>query len=1179
MVALPPPGLHLIHGNDPEALREAFIGRLQDFPLPPLDTDLLIVESLGVAQWLRVALSERNKGPGQGGCGVAMGLEAVRPSAFQWRAYWAILPHLPQEAPLEAKALVWRVFRLLDGLVNSGHNVVYTPLARFLADDHDALKRLQLAENLAELFDRYQTYRGEWLALWENNQDRITLSNGTTQNLPTDQRWQAALWRAIVDDVRKQHQISSPTLGLASVHQAFLEAIAKKGTCIDKLPSRVVVFGLSALAPQTMAVLKAVAEHREVLIFVHNPCQYDWRDAVAESVSLLPKHPSHRPRHTRIPDWPPVLTPANCHAHAHPLLASWGKTGRDFLAILETVDTAHARAASMGIFHDRISRFSPPQTQTLLGQLQTDILDSRSLGATQKKWPAVSPTDESIRFHAVHSEQREVEVLHDALLAAFQHDPALQPRQVLVLLPDVEAYLPHIHSVFGRFFNNDNRFIPFAFADRGVATDPLVQALEGLLNLHHARFSASQILAWLDVPAIRKRFGIYSGDRARLHRWIRESGARWGLDKEQRATLDIENAEHSHTWDFALSRMFLGYAVGDQAPQPWQDIEPYDEIGGLEADRLGHLDCFLGALHRTENEQRKGAMRTPEAWCAWLDELLNRFFEPTSRPEAYMLEQLRAALLAWKTRCDEAAFNEELPLARVRSHWLSQVSQEVRGLRFLAGAVVFASLIPMRPVPFRRIYLLGLHDGAFPRAKPAPDFDLMALFPHFADRSRREDERYLFLETLLLARDHIHLSWIGNRIQDNTARPPSVLVGQLQDHLQAGWRLQGGGSLLDALTLHHPLQPFNPLYFNGKDPRYFSYANEWCVRALPANPAGFAPLPKRHIADPLTVADLVGLLKNPAKTFFQKRLGVYFNHDDPATEDEEPFEIAGLEAWALWDEIIRPMPALRPPATPGSLPLETTTTITRMQHRGALPLAGFGDWTQAEFKKPLPHLWECYTQALNRWPISIHTPVDVDIAAADLSVKGRFTGLRKNREGQWGRVLLDPSDLDSDESKVLRAWVEHVLIQAVLEDATLVTVILGRSGNGFRIEWPVRGEKAALPPHKQAQTYVAYLLDCWNTALCAPLPAPPKTALTWLKTHAKAVSKGKNPGICEEEADAAAQAAYDGNEHNRGERDFSPEMQRAWPDYEALVRNEDFLKYAEKLFAPLLAAIRPESRR
>ncbi|MDC3841990.1 exodeoxyribonuclease V subunit gamma, partial [Pseudomonas aeruginosa] len=156
----------------------------------------------------------------------------------------------------------------------------------------------------------------------------------------------------------------------------------------------------------------------------------------------------------------------------------------------------------------------------------------RTLAETRATHPPVDPDlDSSLRFHVAHSAQREVEVLHDQLLACFSSDPSLRPRDVIVMVPDVNAYAPHIQAVFGQFTPGDPRFIPFTLADQGVrGKEPLVIALEHLLRLPESRLSVSEILDLLDVAAVRARFGIVEEDMPTLRRWLEGAGVRWGLD-------------------------------------------------------------------------------------------------------------------------------------------------------------------------------------------------------------------------------------------------------------------------------------------------------------------------------------------------------------------------------------------------------------------------------------------------------------------------------------------------------------------------------------------------------------------------------------------------------------------------------------------------------------------------
>ena len=1050
-------GLMLIHGNRPEMLRDLLLTWMKRYPLAPLENEVILVQSNGIAQWLKLALAAdagETDGETTGGCGIAAALDISLPSSFLWQAYRALLGReaVPEASPFDKSRLQWRLMRLLPDLMSLP---VYAPLQRFLDNDSDRRKRFQLAERLADLFDQYQVYRADWLVAWAAGDEVLIEAHGGRRPLPDEQRWQPALWQALLADIGTNNAASDerravPNAGRAAVHAAFMQAAADwpEATRPVGLPRRVMVFGISALPRQSLEVLAVLARWTQVLMCVHNPCKYYWADIVADRDLLS----ARQARQTRRHDAPEVLSEELLHLHAHPLLAAWGKQGRDFIGLLDEHDSDEARATYLPQFtaiHERIDLFEPHSVSTLLHQLQDDIRDLRPLNETRDTWPPVNPQqDTSIRFHLAHSAQREVEILHDQLLAAFNADASLRPRDIVVMVPDIDAYAPHIQAVFGLLDTQDRRYIPFSLADQGRRHfDPLAQALETLIGLPQSRFAASELLDLLDVPALRQRFGIGEEDLPLLHRWIRGANIRWGLHTEQRASLDLPvqpgNAAQN-TWLFGLRRMLLGYAVGANAAD-WQAIEPYDEIGGLNAALLGPLVRLLDQLETTWRILREPA--TASEWCMRLRALMANFFLADESGDAYTLQQLEMALQRWLEACDEAALHEALPLSVVGDYWLSQLDEGGLSQRFFAGAVTFATLMPMRAIPFRHVCLLGMNDGDYPRTRVPMDFDLMGKDYRPGDRSRREDDRYLFLEALLSARDCLHISWVGRSINDNTARPPSVLIGQLRDHLAAGWQLsgfageaaKGGEALLAALTVEHRLQPYSPDYFPGlsESSPLFTYAREWrdsdaSIRET-LTPIADDLLPLLLRDEPLSLRDLASFLKDPVKTFYQQRLSVFFNRDDPASEDQEPFELDGLENWTLQQELIR----VQEDAVLHNQAIEPVcdAQLARIVRRGELAAGGFGEVMACTLVEPMPALFEAYQAALQNWPLVSEGEEEIRFTAVidgqALDVADWLGGIRTTEAGQRGRVVLEVSNLVGSDKhyrgdKMIRHWVTHL---------------------------------------------------------------------------------------------------------------------------------------------------------
>jgi exodeoxyribonuclease V gamma subunit len=1180
----------LVHGNQPERLRDLMVHWIRQHPLAPLEKEVILVQSNGIAQWLKLALAAD---PEDGGCGICAALDMLLPASFLWQVYRAVLGEdaVPAISPFDKSRLVWRLTRLLPDLLDLPG---YAPLKRFMAHDDDQRKRFQLAQRVADLFDQYQVYRADWLAAWAAGEDvQIDARNNRTP-LPDEYRWQAALWRALLTDVQAQGAdgVDMSKAGRAAVHDAFMRAALERPED-DRprgLPRRVIIFGISSLPRQAVEVLAALARWTQVLMCVHNPCAHYWADIVADQDLLRAQRSRQQRRHGA----PAVMDDARLHLHAQPLLAAWGKQGRDFIGLLDEYDSAEARERYTQHFTgigQRIDLFESDEAGTMLQQLQDDIRDLRPLRESRELWPDVDPDgDTSIRFHIAHSAQREVEILHDQLLAAFAADPTLRPRDVIVMVPDIEVYTPHIQAVFGLLENDDPRHIPFSVADRGQRDfDPLIGALETLLALPQSRLTVSDVLDLLEVPAVRARFGIDLDDLPTLRAWISGANIRWGLHAKQRASLglpqaDDENAPNS--WAFGLRRMLLGYAAGDKAGA-WRDIEPYAEIGGLDAALLGPLTQLIEALDTTWQTLRQPA--TVEVWCARLRALKTGFFAPDDSEDAYTLERLDAALEAWRDACDEAALTGELPLSIVGDYWLSQFEGGGLSQRFFAGAVTFATLMPMRAIPFRQVCLLGMNDGDYPRNRMPLDFDLMRRNYRPGDRSRREDDRYLFLEALLSAREHLHVSWVGRSVNDNTPRPPSVLVGQLRDHLKAGWHLEGAAgddhdALLDALTVDHRLQPFSPAYFAAHpgESKLFTYAREWSQAALgpltdsaalaASDATALQPLERE---EPLSVRELADFLRDPVKCFFRQRLRVRFETDDAASENHEPFEVDPLETWQLQNELIQAQIAALGQGEENLLPA-ALERLARMHRSGDLAAGGFGQVIAGDLMEPMARLFESYRNELKRWPTLLDDQYElrVDGGPRGLTIEDWIGDLRTGPDNTYGRVFLDPGNLVKDRKyrseRIIAWWVSHLAAQLVAGAVT--TVVVSKVG----------GVELAPVAPDEARAYLLTLLRAWDEGTRRPLPLAVKTAFAWLRKRpvvpspserrpsedAKAMSHGELT-----EARDAARVTYEGAGGQQGERDTNDYVRRAYPSFHALAQSGEFEELAVALLLPLHRAI------
>jgi len=692
------PGLIVLHGNQLEMLRSAVFQWLRDHPLGALESEVFLVQSNGVAEWLKIALAEE--------LGVCAATRVALPARFLWETYRGMLGHeqVPTISAFDKGPLTWRLMRLLPTLLA---DPVFAPLRHFLADGAPE-RRLQLAERLADLYDQYQVYRADWLDDWAHGRDQLRKASGEALALNGEQLWQAQLWRAVIADVDPEQR----ELGRATIHTEFVRAAAAGEAPLGQLPRRIVIFGVSALPFQTLQALAALSGYTQVLLAVPNPCQFYWGDIIEGRELLRAAHKRQPPRNGHDLGALPL---EQLHAHSHPLLASWGRQGRDFIRLLDEFDTASASLKDGAGQALRVDLFSDGAGRTLLEQIQAAVRDLLPLA----EHPGVPPpaSDRSVEFHVAHSVQREVEVLHDQLLAMLAADRSLRPRDVVVMVPDIDTFTAAIHAVFAQYRRSDARYIPFEIGDvNDRSVNPLLVALEWLLRQAQQRCRQSEVRDLLDVPALASRFGLDGDDMATLGLWIEGVGVRWGLDPAHRSGLGLGAAGEQNSWLFGVRRMLLGYASG--AGAAFGGIEPYGEVGGLDAALAGSLAQLVAALLHWRAVLAQE--RTPAEWGGQARALLAAFFDGSEEGDRLTLAQLDEALGRWLDTCDNAGFVEAVPLAVLREAWLSLLDEPTLNHQFVSGGVTFCTLMPMRAVPFRVVCLLGMNDGDFPRRAPRP---------------------------------------------------------------------------------------------------------------------------------------------------------------------------------------------------------------------------------------------------------------------------------------------------------------------------------------------------------------------------------------------------------------------------------------------------------------------------
>ena len=636
-------------------------------------------------------------------------------------------------------------------------------LRNYINGERPELKRFQLATKISDVFNQYIAFRPQMILDWDAGKE---------------DHWQAVLWRELAREAEGLHQ---PALG-----RKLAGALRRGGAALDQLPSRVSIFGISTLPKFYLDLVQVLAERIEVHLFVMEPTPQWWQHIVSarEEAMMLRKQPKRTAEDLYL-------------ERGNSLLASMGRLGRDFLGLVGDLDSA--------VY---LERFVHPVGETMLSRIQEDIFELRD---PAEKTP-LPENDRSIQVHSCHSAMREIEVLHDQLLALFADNPALEPKDILVMMPDVATYAPFIEAVFGTP-EIENQRIPFTIADRNARVENgIIDTFLTILELAGSRFGASSLLNMLESPAVQRRFKLAQSDLETIRVWIEKAEIRWGIDALHRQELGLPAFEQN-TWREGLDRLLLGYALPGRNSCLFKNILPCDEVEGSLAETLGNFIEFTSRIFATAKELER--TRTLEGWQVMLREIVDRFFDPTDDVEREML-QVRRVLESLGETGAISGFDEAIDLDVLLAFLTSAFGSVISGSGFLLGAVTFCALKPMRSIPFEVIAILGMNDTAYPRKPVVTGFDLIAQNPQPGDRSVRDDDRYLFLEALLSTRKVFYVSYIGQSIKDNSALPPSVLVSELLDYLNRAFEMPHRKLAKEFLVTRHRLHPFNTDYFSGR---------------------------------------------------------------------------------------------------------------------------------------------------------------------------------------------------------------------------------------------------------------------------------------------------------------------------------------------------------------------------
>lgn len=875
--------INIYPANRMEDLLTLFDKVQQTSNLPTLAQEFVLVQNPGMQHWLNMQQANMS--------GIAMNAAFVLPAQFLWKQLKVLSGQTESDQePYSREVLAWRIDKLLQcESVLASELCAPATLYWQSKGVEDPLKRFQLAVQLADLFEQYLIYRPNWVNAWASGEP----CNDSHLNAIPDAGWQAHIWYLLQKDIPYNP----------------VELITLAVTNVDKnkhlLPKRISIFGINALAPMWIDFLELLSSVIDIHFYHLNPCYEYWADIQTD------KNKAKQGYLAQIERWPEDGVNKDA---ANPLLANLGQQGREFLSLLHQTDNIEIPifdelfidSSDDELITKEQSLISSP---TVLKQIQKDILT-----LTDKRENPIKAIDNSITITSAHSALREVQGLHDYLLHLFNQEAnnttnsedKLTPKDVLVMCPQIEQYAPYIDSVFVRGWEDIGENIPplpCSIADRvSKDSEPLVAAFNELLLLPDSRFQVSQVLSFLRLLPLQLRFGFSESDIELISDWLHKANVHWGLDKDHKNNiLGIDNANEQFTWQQGLNRLILGFAYSDETSLFQDDmVLPWVEgNNGVILGKLMQLCEQLVAMSRKLNE--------PKTATQWQDELnyyLEKLFVDHDFDNGYNI--ISEAISELGDFCEKANYTDKIELAVIRDFLNSHFSQPDPGRQFMIGQITFCSMLPMRSIPFKVIAILGLNDGEYPRQRQPLGFDLMAMTPvKPGDRSRKGDDRYLFLEALISARENLYLSYQGNDIKNNNERQPSIVLRELMDYLQGGylWEFSAKDELRQL-----PLQVFSLNNFSTAN-RFQSFDDKWLMLAL-ANQTEdveqkIPSLPK--LEEPITEINLNQLqrfLTNPCKEFAQQRLKLFLDHYDDSLDDVEPFALNFLDKYLFQQDVL-----------------------------------------------------------------------------------------------------------------------------------------------------------------------------------------------------------------------------------------------------------------------------------
>jgi exodeoxyribonuclease V gamma subunit len=1045
-----------------EILGDVLIEPLAD----AMTAEVVAVPTRGVERWVAQRLSHRLGVGADGGDGVCANFAFPFPGTLVSRATALASGVDPDLDPWPPERSVWPLLELVDAHIDEPFLVSLAAHLRATSPPQGAaagMRRFATVRHLADLYDRYGVHRPEMIRTW-------AAGSGPLDSDPVGpEAWQAELWRRL----RQAIGIESPAERL---HAASVR-LGDEPDLLD-LPPRLSLFGLTRLPASHLAVLQAIARAREVHLFLLHPSGALWDKVAAMEGATRPLTPWRRPAD------PTANLPAN------PLLRSWGRDAREMQLVLA------AHGAEPGEH-----RSVDEERRSLLAHIQAAIRADQPPPPPVRSGdpdprPVLDESDDSLRIHSCHGRSRQVEVMRDAILHLLAADATLEPRDVIVMCPDIEHFAPLLHAAFGVGDSAESGGgIPelrVRLADRSLRqTNPLLAVADLLLELASSRLTASQVLDLASRQPVRRRFRFDDDDLSQVERWVVEMGVRWGLDGPHRAPWGLPDLA-ANTWSAGLDRLLLGVAMAEDEQRLFGGTLPLDDVASGEVDLAGRLAELVDRL-RAAVRALSGS-QTIRHWRDAIASATEGLAEVTAA-DAWQRDQLYRVLdeVAQEAAAGRPASPMLLDLSEIRSILGNRLKGRPTRANFRTGELTVCTLVPMRSVPHRVVCLLGLDDGVFPRHTERDGDDLLLRDPYVGDRDAGSEDRQLLLDAVLAAREHLVITFSGRDERTNHERPPAVPIAELLDVVDHTVRRRGAARGRDLVLVRHPLQAFDVRNFTAGA---LGVDGPWSFDPLNLDGAQAMIRPRRDgqvfLAEPLAsrapdvvqLDSLVRFVEHPVRAFLRERLGFFAGARDDGVADDLPIELDALERWAVGDRLL----------TSRLAGASADQAVAAERARGTLPQGPLAD---AVLHEVLPAV-DALVDAVWTLPCARVEPESLEVNVRLPGGRALIGTVPGVRDGTIVRCIY--SSLAPKHR--LATWVRFLAATAAWPELEVAAVVIGR-GRKVRGQPQIRRSTfdplASTPDDRLAAALagLAVLVDLYDRGMCEPLPIYCETSAAW----------------------------------------------------------------------------------